>query len=249
MGWGSVIGSIGGFLVGGPSGAAIGASLGGGIDQSNAAGKAADSQAAASAAAIAEQRRQYDLTRGDYAPYRAAGVDALGQLQSNINKPTTSADVMADPGYQFGLDQGQQAIDRKIAAGGGRVSGAAIKASARYGTDYASTGYAAADQRRNDRLNRLAALAGIGQTATNGTAITGVNAANQISGLTSAQGNAAGAGQIAQGNIWANTGNQLAALYGRGSTPALSGGYSSMATPDYAGTNGGFGYKGGTGSF
>ena len=195
------------------------ATIGSGLLQSNAASNAADSQAASSAAAIEEQRRQYDLTRGDYAPFRAAGVDALGQLQGSINKPTTAADVMSDPGYQFGLDQGQQAIQRRVAASGGRVSGAAIKAAARYGTDYAATGYAAADQRRNDRLNRLASLAGIGQTATGGSAITGANAANQISNITTAQGNATGAAQIKQGNIWANTGNQLAALYGRGSTP------------------------------
>jgi hypothetical protein len=200
----------------------IGASLGGGIDQSNAVSDAADTQAASSANAIGEQRRQYDLTRGDYAPYRAAGVDALGQLQISINQPTTAADVMADPGYQFGLDQGQQAIQRRIAASGGRVSGASIKAAARYGTDYATTGYTAADQRRNDRLNRLAALAGIGQTATGGSAMAGANAANNIASMTTAQGNATGASQIAQGNIWANTGNQIAALYGRGTGAAAS---------------------------
>jgi hypothetical protein len=74
------------------------------------------------------------------------------------------------------------------------------------------------NQARSDRLNRLAALAGIGQTSAQQTgAAAGQNAANAISGMTTAQGNASGAAQIAQGNIWGGAGNQLAALYGRNS--------------------------------
>ena len=199
-----------------------GAAVVGGALQSNASRGASQTQAAATDRATAIQQQQADRTYADQAPYRVAGYDALNQLQKGVNTPTTPADVMSDPGYQFGLDQGQQAIDRKIAASGGRVSGAAIKAASRFGTNYAATGYNAADQRRNDRLNRLAALAGIGQTSTQASAAAGASAANQISGLTSAQGNATGAGQIAQGNIWANTGNQIAALYGRGTTPAVN---------------------------
>lgn len=224
---GTVAGGIGGFLIGGPQGASIGAklgsSLGGGADQSNAAGGAAKDQRAATDAALAEQRRQFDLQRSDTAPYRQAGVNALAQLTDrvqNVNGNTTQwgqmmrladktapskyfsaldsavnhqgntaqfdqlvqeagnnapsdtyralqgavmhqvtpQEVMQDPGYQFGLQQGQQALDRKIAAMGGRVSGAALKAAARYGTDYASTGYNAAYQRRNDHIAQLGAL-------------------------------------------------------------------------------------------
>jgi hypothetical protein len=192
--------------------------IGSGI-QANAAGKAVDAQAQSTNAAIAEQRRQFDLQRSDSAAYRDAGVNALSQFQTLNNTPTTAADVMQDPGYQFGLDQGQQAIDRKVAAMGGRVSGQAIKAAGRFGTNYATTGYTAADQRRNDRLNRLASLAGIGQSATNASAAAGSAMANNISGLVTGQGNAAGGGIMARGNIWANTANQLAALYGRSNQP------------------------------
>jgi hypothetical protein len=69
-------------------------------------------------------------------------------------------------------------------------------------------------------LNRLAALAGIGQTSTQQTGYAGQNSANQISGMVTAQGNASGAATLAQGNIWGNAGNQLAALYGRNSGTA-----------------------------
>lgn len=211
--WGA-IGSIAGSFFG-PAGTAIGGAIGSAIDGSNASKDARQAQQAATDEAVAEQRRQFDLTRSDYAPYRAAGVDALGQLQKDINAPVTAADVMADPGYQFGLDQGQRALAQRTAAAGGRISGAALKASTRFGTDYATTGYGAAYQRRQDRLNRLAALAGIGQTSTSGTAQAGAGTANQISGLISGQGNANAASAISQGSIWSNTGNQLAALLNR----------------------------------
>jgi hypothetical protein len=177
---------------------------------------AASAQSDSTAAGIAEQGRQYDTTRADYAPFRAAGTKALGQLQTENDRPFDSSQVQLDPGYQFGLQQGQQAIDRKAAASGGRVSGAALKAAAEYGTNYATTGYSTAynraNQARTDRLNRLAALAGIGQTATGGTANAGANASNNISNMTTAQGNASGAATLAQGNIWGNGINQLGAI-------------------------------------
>lgn len=192
--------------------AVAGATLVGGAMASDSAEDAANTQADSTARGVAEQRRQYDQTREDYAPYRATGQRALGQLETDINGNVSAADVMSDPGYEFGRQQGQLGIDRKIAASGGRVSGAALKSAAEYATNYASTGYNAAYQRRQDRLNRLAALAGIGQTATSGTASAGASSTNAITGLTSAQGNASAAGQLAQGNIWGNTANQLGAI-------------------------------------
>lgn len=228
--WG-VLGSVAGSFFG-PAGTAIGGAIGGALDGSSGNKGAQQSTQAATDAAIAEQRRQYDTTRADYAPYRAAGTQALGQLQTEMNTPTTSADVMSEPGYQFGLDQGQRAISQRIAAGGGRVSGQAIKAAGRFGTDYASTGYGAAYQRRQDRLNRLSAIAGIGQTATSGSANAGSNTGNQISNLISSQGNANGASQIANGSIWSNTGNQLAALIGRNGSSSSSGGLGGFSISD-----------------
>lgn len=192
--------------------AVAGATLVGGAMSSSAASSAADSQSQASDQAIGEQRRQYDQTRTDYAPYRATGQRALGQLETDINGNVSAADVMSDPGYKFGLQQGQLGLDRKAAAAGGRVSGAALKSASEYATNYATTGYNAAYQRRQDRLNRLAALAGIGQSATGSSAAAGANASGAITGLISGQGNATGAGQLAQGNIWQNTTNQLGAI-------------------------------------
>jgi hypothetical protein len=113
----------------------------------------------------------------------------------------------------LGWSKGSKGFDRKIAAGGGRVSGQAIKAAGRFATNYASTGYTAADQRRNDRLNRLAALANIGQTSTGASAQAGTSAANAISGVMQNQGDNAGAAALHQGSVWGNTANQIGALY------------------------------------
>src|SRR5471030_202651 len=124
--------AVGGALVG-----VVGSSL----INSSAASDAADQQSASSSAAIAEQARQFDIAQANQAPYLAAGKTALGTLASENDKPLDASTVQLDPGYQFGLKQGQTAIDRQTSAAGGRISGAALKAAAQYGTDYATTGY------------------------------------------------------------------------------------------------------------
>mgnify|MGYP003407952907 FL=1 len=65
-------------------------------------------------------------------------------------------------------------------------------------------------------------MAGIGQTATNASAAAGSQSAANIGNLITGQGNAAAGARMAQGSTWANTGNQLAAIYQRyqGSTQA-----------------------------
>ena len=156
-----------------------------------------------------------------------AGLDSAVTQRLGTQTPGTpqvyndglDAPIEMDPGYQFGLDQGNQALDRKVAAAGGRVSGAALKGAQRFGVDYATTGYNAAYQRRQDRINRLQQLAGIGQTATAGSAAAGAAASGANANLYSAQGNAAGAASLAQGNIWQTAGNQLGAMAQRQQQP------------------------------
>lgn len=217
---------------------AAGTAVVGGLLNNNAARSAASQQSDATAAAQAQNQTQSDQarsdaaqTREDYAPYRAAGVSALGTLQSEINTPTTAADVMSDPGYQFGLSQGQLGLDRKAAASGGRVSGAALKSASEYATNYATSGYNAAYQRRQDRLNRLAALAGIGQSSTGASAMAGAggDGLRANANLTSAQGNANAASTLAQGNIWGGALNQLGAVGQQWATGKQQGGF----TPKY----------------
>lgn len=143
-------------------------------------------------------------------------VGQVGQVADNY-ATTAPTDVQLDPGYQFGLEQGQQALDRKTAQAGGRVSGAALKAAQRYGTDYATTGYGAAYNRKQDRLTRLASLAGLAIPGASGS--TGQQPQSQVPSIIQQGGQTQAAAQLAQGNIWGNTLNQGIAAYNRGQAP------------------------------
>lgn len=208
-------GAAGGSAMGWGDWASLAANLGSSLMQANAASDAADAQSEATRSAVGEQRRQFDLQRSDTAIARALGDASLLQLASENGRQPTAQEVMATPGYQFGMDQGLQALDRRFAASGGRVSGASMKAATRYGTDYAASGYNSAYQRTQDRLNRLAAIAGIGQTATNASSAAGQNSTNAISSLLSSQGDATAASRLAQGNIWGNALNSAVSGYQR----------------------------------
>jgi len=117
------------------------------------ANKAAKTQASAADRAAQLQQEQFDKNIELQAPWREAGVNALGRMQSG--------DVMGqmDPGYQFRLSEGMKALDRTAASRGGLLSGATLKGAQRYGQGLASQEY-------GNAYNRLASMAGLGQTAT-----------------------------------------------------------------------------------
>ena len=73
-----------------------GASLLGSAMQSGSASDAANIQAGATGGAVAEQRRQYDLTRSDQAPWRNAGGSAINRLAALMGLDSPGAKVMPD---------------------------------------------------------------------------------------------------------------------------------------------------------
>lgn len=113
-------------------------------------------------------------------------------------------DFTKDPGYDFRLAEGEKGINRSLAARGGLFSGAAGKALSRYNQDFASNEYWNAYNRYNtnqgNKFNRLASLAGIGQSATNQVQQAGQNAANNISSNMIGAGNAQASGIMGIGN-------------------------------------------------
>lgn len=133
--------------------------------------KASNTQAAAADQSNQLQERMFNKQVELQEPWRQAGVNALTKMQSG--------DVMGymDPSYQFRLGEGLKALDRQAAARGGLISGGALKAAQRYGQDFAS-------QEFGNAYNRLAGLAGVGQTATGATSNAagtyGANAANTM---------------------------------------------------------------------
>jgi len=186
-----------------------GAIVGSALLGANASRNAASTQAAAAGQAADISNQQYYQTREDQRPFREAGINALPQLQAQQNAMpaafTGQVDLTQDPGYAFRLSEGQKALDRSAAARGGLISGGALKAAQRFGQDLGSqeyqnaynralTGYNANVAREATGYNRLAALAGIGQTATSQIGAAGAaNAANVGNYLTSgAAANAAG---------------------------------------------------------
>jgi hypothetical protein len=150
-------------------------------------------------------KEQYEQNRKDTAPWREAGLSALPNLQNQNNfKDFTMADFQKDPGYQFGMDEGQKALERSASARGGLNSGGFMKALSRYGQDYAGTKFTEARNAfnvdRDSRYNRLASLAGIGQVANTQIGNAGQNFSNMFGQNITQGANARAAGSVAAMN-------------------------------------------------
>jgi hypothetical protein len=201
----------------------VGTDVAGAYLAGDAAHDASRTQSQAAAAAIAEERRQYDQNREDLAPYRAAGSTAIGQLSAgtadggDFNRDFTLADFQKDPGYQFRMDEGRNAVEGSRAATTGIQNGRTLAELTRYGQDYASGEYSNAYNRfnadRTTRFNRLATVAGVGQTATNTGVAAGTNSTNSIADLTLDRANAQAAGRIGQANAYGQGLESLANFY------------------------------------
>lgn len=144
----------------------------------------------------------------------AAGKDpAYGSLLRNFGMQ----DFERDPGIQFQREEGMKGLDRSAAASGRFSSGRAMKDITRFNQGLASQEWGAAFNRFNTNqdktYNRLASLAGIGQTATNqvGGAVGqfGSSSANNIIGA----GDAAAAGRVGSANAWNNAIGQGVSAY------------------------------------
>ena len=212
---------------------------------SDAADTAAQASGAASDASIAEQRRQYDLNRADYAPYITSGQSAVNQLAAGLApggrfSTTTPFDFRydqnTDPSYGFRFSEGMKALDRSAASRGGLLSGATLRGATRFGQDLAAgsrqnafneyvTGFNANTGERNQLYNRYAGVAGTGQQAVGSVTAQGATTAANIGNayMTSAAntGNAALAAAGQRTSAFGGAANALGRIYG----PQLAGGY------------------------
>ena len=165
---------------------------------------------------------------GAYDPYQEAGLEGQNRLREylGIGPNTGTADygrfktadftptdfaAGIDPGYGFRMKEGLKAVDAQAAARGGLISGAALKASQRFGQDMASQEYQSAFNRYQTR--RQATLAPYERLQT-----TGMGAAG---GLSNAAGNygtnalgAYGGYGTAAGNAYGNYGATAGNAYG-----------------------------------
>jgi hypothetical protein len=185
------------------------AGLGGAYMESNATNNAAQTQANAANQASQLQYDEFSQQQANQQPWLQAGQGALSQMQNPYyQQQFNMSDFQADPGYQFDLSQGQQAINRSAAASGGLASGNTLKALNNYSQNQASNEYQNAYNRftnnQSQSFNRLASLAGLGQTATGQIGSAGQNMANQVGQNTMGAANAQGAAGIAGANAWSN---------------------------------------------
>jgi hypothetical protein len=201
--------------------------------QAQAADQAAKLQLTSDREARDLQLKMFNQLRKDQGPYRQAGYGALdritGQLggKGEFGKTFSMQDFQQDPGYAFRLQQGQKALEQSASARGMTLSGAQGQALQEYGQGLASEEYQNAWNRfetaRGNKFNRLASIAGLGQTATQQTGqagmATGANIANQMGQSAALRGdyalqggNARASGYIGAAN--ANTGMLNAAVGG-----------------------------------
>jgi hypothetical protein len=173
---------------------------------------------------------RYTQTRADELPFIKPGQQATGKLADELGisgntgtagygeltKGFTADDYLAnrDPGYQFQLQQGSQAVTNAAGAGSGAVGGAALKDLASFNQNYAKGGYQAAFDRWNTTMSntygRLAGVATLGQNAASQTGTQGVAIGTQQAANTTAAGNAGAAATVAAGNLVANAGTDYA---------------------------------------
>ena len=181
-----------------------------------------------------------------------------------LSQPFT-ASMMAQysPAYQFQLQQGKQAAAQQAVASGMGDSGGFSKALSRYNQDYANTAFGSAanlyNQQQANQFNRLAALAGAGQTAATTAGQAGIGAA-EYAGTAGMQGaqwagganigarNLAASNTLSGANYLANTQIEAQKALGQGDLGAASAWNSMLGSIGKAGDQliaGGWGPGGG----
>jgi hypothetical protein len=167
---------------------------------------------------------------GGFGQYGGVGVMGAAQpaAQGTTNGTPDYGGFYASPSYQFRLAEGMKAIERSAASRGSLRGGATQKAINNYAQGEASTEF-------DNYANRLASLAGVGQSATGSTAQAGQNYANGTSNAYTDAGNA-------RASAYQNTGNAInggltniasAYLYNKGYGGGGGGGGGAFYDPSY----------------
>lgn len=184
---------------------------------------------------VAQQRQsqaelQPFLTNGTAASNSLAQALGIGGNSSasnygSLTTPFTAANLASDPGYQFDLQQGTNALTNSQAAKGGLLSGAAQEQLADYSQGLADTTY-------NEAFNRNLQQNQATYNDLSGVSNTGQQAANTLSGINNNIGLAQANNATTNANIINGTASSL--VNGGGNTII---GYKSDGTPIYANGN------------
>jgi hypothetical protein len=184
-----------------------------------------------------------DLTKYGFRTLNDYSGQEFGGLLDKFRQEDLDSDVVYNTGLQFGLDEGNKALNRRASAYGGYDSGATLKALTRYANDYGTTKAEGAYNRFMDDKNTtygfLTGQQGIGLSATGqnqslntGLVTAGANANMNAAGQQAEYG-MMGANALSNG-IQGGIGNFL---YGQRLNQGVVG--------TYGGGGGGAGYTGG----
>jgi hypothetical protein len=201
-----------------PWGAVIGAavSLYGASQQNKATDKGAKAQEHASQAAIDEQRRQFDLTRGDMAPWLQAGTNALG-LQNNFLNGDFSG-FQNSPDYKYALQEGIGSLDHSAAAHGGLFGGGHTRDLTRFATGLAT-------QNANGYWDKIAGMSNTGNSTGTNLGQFGANMATRIGDQYNNMGQARQSAYQQRADTNAQLAGSLGNLYGQYFGKGGSGGW------------------------
>lgn len=137
------------------------------------------------------------------------------------------------PGYQYAVDEGQQAIERRAAASGMRHSGDTLQRLQEHRQGVANQDY-------GNYLNRLSGLAGTGQSAVNTGAALGAQNASTVGNALMTAGNARASGYAGQTTALNGTLNNLAQIGGMSQAGYFGGGGNSANALSAPWASGGF---------
>jgi hypothetical protein len=183
--------------------------IGSSVIGSEAARKAGNVQGDAARYAADVQKQMFETQNEQQKPYREAGYSALsdiGAMKPYLTQQYTPEDFAQgiDPGYQFRLQQGQEATNRMANMGGGMISGNALRGAQDYTQGLASQEFGNAFNRfqtgRSNIYNTLSSIAGLGQTSLGQTTAAGTTAAGNIGSNIAGAGAAQAGGIVGQAN-------------------------------------------------
>jgi hypothetical protein len=214
------------------SGWVAGAVVVGGVIGAVGSNMAASKQAGAQRDAANQQWRMFNTIQGQEQPYMNAGYGATSKLNEllgtggnagasdygSLNKPFTAQDYLnnQDPGYQFQLQTGGQALRNADTPGVGSLSGSALKDLMGFNQNMAATGYQNAFNRYNTQntntYNRLMGLSTLGQNAASNTGAQGTTLAGNAGSATAASGASYASGTLGATGSLAGGANTLGGL-------------------------------------
>ena len=202
--------------------AIVGGSVVSGMLGADAATSAADTQAGAARDATAAQRAMFDKTEANVAPWLEAGQSSLKDLMAGIQPggqfdqtpyaPFTMDKFHSDPGYQFQLQEGQNALENKWSKTGGPNSNN-MKGLIQFSQGLANTDYQQAlnnyitqfqlgNQTKQQEFANIAGISAGGLGAALQEGQIGTNVGQSIGSNIIGAGNASAAGMVGAANAW-----------------------------------------------